>query len=65
MDILISAHNPMTGPRHLGHHVSTMREWPALQRKYECFFVIDDLIATFMYPHDKNEIFERSLFVAK
>jgi len=65
MDILISAHNPMTGPRHLGHHVSTMREWPQLQKKYECFFVIDDLIAVLMYPRERKEIFERSLFVAR
>lgn len=64
MTILVSAHNPMTGPRHLGHHVSTMKEWPRLQASHECFFVIDDLIATFMYPRDRAEIFDRSIFVA-
>lgn len=65
MSILVSAHNPMTGPRHLGHHVSTMREWPRLQSEHECFFVIDDLIAVLMYPKERQEIFERSLFVAQ
>lgn len=65
MDILVSAHNPMTGPRHLGHYVSTMMEWPNLQKKHECFFVIDDLIASFMYPKARSQIFNRALFTAR
>ena len=65
MGILVSAHNPMTGPRHLGHYVSTMLEWPSLQKEHECFFVIDDLIANLMYPSDREAVLNRSLFVAR
>lgn len=65
MSVLVSAHNPMTGPRHLGHHVSTMMEWPALEEVHECFFVIDDVIATLMYPSQREMIFNRSLYTAR
>jgi tryptophanyl-tRNA synthetase len=65
MDILVSAHNPMTGPRHLGHYVSTMMEWPDCEKNYECFFVIDDLIATFMYPKVREDILNRTLLTAR
>ncbi|WP_108817039.1 hypothetical protein [Loktanella sp. Alg231-35] len=65
MSILVSAHNPMTGPRHLGHHVSTMLEWPYLEDEYECFFIIDDVIATLMYPSQREMIFNRSLYTAR
>lgn len=65
MTILVSAHNPMTGPRHLGHHVSTMMEWPDLEDDHECFFIIDDVIASLMYPSQRDMIFNRSLYTAR
>src|SRR5258708_4686090 len=63
--IVVSAHNPMTGPRHLGHYVSTMIDWPRLQRDHELFVVIDDLIAAILYPNIRNQLEAQSLQIAK
>lgn len=63
--VVVSAHNPMTGPRHLGHYVSTMIDWPKLQHDHEIFIVIDDLIAAILYPASTNEIQDRTFHVAK
>ncbi len=62
---VVSAHNPMTGPRHLGHYVSTMIDWPRLQKDHELFIVIDDLIAAVLYPRGRKEIQKRAFFVAR
>lgn len=64
-EILISAHNPVTGPRHLGHYVSSIKELKHLQDKYECFILFDDLLAYFMYPNDRVNIMNRSFTVSK
>lgn len=63
--IVVSAHNPMTGPRHLGHYASTMIDWLNLQREHELFIVIDDLIAAILYPRARKEIQNRTFQVAK
>ena len=63
--VMVSAHNPMTGSRHLGHYVSTMIEWTRIQSEFELFIVIDDLIATILYPKIRKEIQKRSFQVAK
>jgi tryptophanyl-tRNA synthetase len=59
---MLSAHNPMTGARHLGHYVSTMKEWVQQQSKYECFFVVDDIIANIVYPIDREKVQNRALY---
>jgi tryptophanyl-tRNA synthetase len=63
--VLVSGHNPMTGPRHIGHLVSTMAEWPLLQDKYETFVVIDDLIACMLYPQARKKVVSRTFSVAR
>lgn len=63
--VVVSAHNPMTGPRHLGHYASTMIDWLSLQREHELFIVIDDLIASILYPRARKEIQNRTFQVAK
>jgi len=42
-----------------------MMEWPRHEDKYECFFIIDDVIATLMYPSQRDRIFNRSLYTAR
>jgi len=64
-DILVSAHNPMTGARHLGHFVSTIKEWRHLQDEHECFIVVDDLIAHFIYPSEKEKIQNRAFYTIR
>lgn len=39
---ILTGHRP-TGPRHIGHLVGTLETWAALQKQYECFFLIADL----------------------
>ena len=63
--ILISAHNPMSGPRHMGHLVSTMADWPTIQDKYELYLVIDDLIASLLYPRGRDQIASKTFSVAR
>lgn len=63
--LILSAHNPMTGPRHLGHYLSTMIDWPRLQRDHELFIVVDDLISTILYPRARKLISERSFMTIK
>ena len=62
--LLVSAHNPMTGPRHLGHYASTMIDWPEQQKNHQIVIVIDDLISTLLYPQSRKEITNRSFQVA-
>jgi tryptophanyl-tRNA synthetase len=62
---ILSAHNPMTGPRHLGHYVSTIRDWPRLARDHELFIVVDDLIAAILYPEARDDIQARTLRVVR
>ncbi len=63
--LVVSAHNPMTGPRHLGHYVSTMIDWPNLQKEHHLVIIVDDLIATLLYPNARKEIQKRSLQTVK
>ena len=58
---VISAHNPMTGPRHLGHYASTMASWPRLAAEGQLIVVIDDLIAALLYPKGRNDLELRTL----
>lgn len=59
--VVVSAHNPMTGPRHLGHYVSTMADWPRLARDHELFVIVDDLIAAILYPGARHQLQARTL----
>ena len=63
--VVVSAHNPMTGGRHLGHYVSTMIDWLSIEKDHELFIIIDDLIATILYPRSRKEIERRTFQVAK
>lgn len=63
MSLLISAHNPMTGPRHLGHFASTMLAWETLAADYQIVAIIDDLIPAILYPNARDKIQERTLAV--
>lgn len=63
--ILVCGHNPMTGPRHLGHYLSTMRDWTHLEKDYEVFIIIDDLIASILYPKGISTVQEKTFQVAK
>lgn len=62
---IVSAHNPMTGPRHLGHYLSTMIDWADLQREHELFIIVDDLISTILYPKARKDIANRSFMTVK
>lgn len=64
-DRVVSAHNPMTGPRHLGHYGSTMRDWRELQETAELIIIIDDLIASVLYPRGRDDLERRSLFIVR
>jgi tryptophanyl-tRNA synthetase len=63
--LIVSAHNPMTGARHLGHYLSTMSDWLRLERDHEIFVIIDDIIASLLYPSIQSELGARSLQVAR
>lgn len=63
--ILISAHNPVTGPRHLGHYFGAMKSLAESQYDYDTFVVLDDLLAYFMYPKEREYIHNRTLFVVQ
>jgi tryptophanyl-tRNA synthetase len=65
MPILVSAHNPMTGPRHLGHFASTMLEWPKLAESNQIIVVIDDLIAALLYPRSADALQHRTIAVVR
>ncbi len=62
---LISAHNPVTGPRHLGHYFGAMKSLAESQYEYNTFVVLDDLLAYFMYPKEREYIQNRTLFVVQ
>ena len=63
--ILVSAHNPMTGPRHLGHLVSTMVDWRNLEQEYTLYLIVDDLIASILYPSGRKHIQSRTFNVVR
>jgi len=63
--ILVSGHNPITGPRHLGHFVSTMKELRGLQKDYECIIVIDDLLAYLIFCNMRDKIINRTFFTIR
>ena len=65
MSLMISAHNPMTGPRHLGHFASTMASWNRYASDYQIVAVIDDLIPAILYPGARARIEERTLAVVQ
>ena len=51
---LLSGMRP-TGPLHLGHLVGALKNWAALQNKYECFFMVADWhahMSEYENPHD-------------
>ena len=39
---ILTGHRP-TGPRHIGHLVTTLENWTRLQDTHECFFLVADL----------------------
>lgn len=65
MSLLVSAHNPMTGPRHLGHYASTLSGWEKLSSDHQIVAVIDDLIPALLYPGARDAIQERTLAVVR
>lgn len=64
-DILISAHNPVTGPRHLGHYFGAMKSLVECQYDYRSIVVLDDLLAHFMYPKEREFVRNRTLYVVQ
>ena len=48
-NILISTHNPVTGPRHLGHYFGAMKSLVECQHDYETIVVLDDLPSIIKY----------------
>lgn len=61
----ISVHNPIFGPRNLGHYFGSMRDLVNNQYDYETIVVIDDIAATFMNPNDFKFVQNRSFFVVQ
>ena len=61
----LSAHNPMTGPRHLGHYASTMVAWPRHAAEGELNVVVDDVISALLYPKGRDEVESRTLAVVR
>ena len=55
----------MTGARHLGHYFSTMSEWLQLERDHELVIIIDDMIASLLYPRLRDQLGIRTLQVAR
>jgi tryptophanyl-tRNA synthetase len=64
-EILISAHNPVTGPRHLGHYFGAMKSLVECQHDYQTIVVLDDLLAHFMYPHEREFVRNRTFYVVQ
>ena len=64
-NILISAHNPVTGPRHLGHYFGAMKSLVECQYDYDTVVVLDDLLAHFMYPKERPHIQNRTFYVVQ
>ena len=64
-NILISAHNPVTGPRHLGHYFGAMKSLIECQHDYDTIVVLDDLLAHFMYPKEREHIQNRTFYVVQ
>ncbi|MBB4808308.1 tryptophanyl-tRNA synthetase [Chryseobacterium defluvii] len=63
--ILVSAHNPVTGPRHLGHYFGAMKSLVECQYEYNTIVVLDDLLAHYMYPKEREYIKNRTLYVVQ
>lgn len=63
--IMISAHNPVTGPRHLGHYFGAMKSLAECQYEYDTIVVLDDLMARIMYPKDREHIQNRAFYVVQ
>ncbi len=64
-EIMISAHNPVTGPRHLGHYFGAMKSLAECQYEYNTIVVLDDLMARIMYPKDREHIQNRAFYVVQ
>lgn len=61
----VSVHNPVFGPRNLGHYFGSMKDLVASQEQYHSIVVIDDVMAGFMSPRDRETIPNRSYFVVQ
>ena len=61
----ISVHNPVFGPRNLGHYFGSMKDLVETQSQYRSIVVIDDVMAGFMSPRDRKAIPNRSYFVVQ
>lgn len=62
--ILLSAHNPMTGPRNLAHYIC-ISDYTIEQDAYKSYYVIDDLAAYIMYPASRDRVLNRAFFTIK
>lgn len=63
--ILVSPHNPITGARHLGHYLGSMKDLIDLQDKYDCYVILDDMLAALMYPQERDKLLNRTLYVVQ
>lgn len=61
----ISVHNPLFGPRNLGHYLGSMKDLIATQHYYRTVVVIDDIAATFINPRDFKSVQNRSFFIVQ
>lgn len=61
----ISVHNPLFGPRNLGHYLGSMKDLIANQHNYRSIVVIDDIAATFINPRDFKSVQNRSFFIVQ
>lgn len=64
MKTLVSAYNCIFGSRFLGVYASTMREWPSLQQKYQCYFVVDDVVGLVTQPVDTLTFADKAMVAA-
>jgi len=65
MKTLISPHNPVTGPRHIGHYLGSMKDLVDIQSKFKTIVVLDDFLACLVYPKERAQIVNRTLFVVQ
>jgi tryptophanyl-tRNA synthetase len=65
-EVMVNAHNPMTGPRNLAHYFC-IKDYLAAesQKTYDSYYVIDDLSAFIFYPGSREKILNRAFFTVR
>jgi tRNA synthetases class I (W and Y) len=64
MKKLVGAHNCIFGSRFLGVYAGSLREWSGLQEKYECYFVLDDLVGYYTQPTDSATYADKAMYAS-